>query len=131
MTDGVLSADVVVDFLLDADAAHHLATALESATTGRAKLWIDSVTISESCRMLELVEPVLPPESIADALTRFLMLPGIQCPERDALLNALESYARTNKSFPEAWWSLQAQTMKADVMAREETEKLDGEVVDA
>jgi hypothetical protein len=108
MNDKILAADLIVDFLLDGSSAAVLASELHAAKDGQSKLWVDAVALSECCRLLELVDPVLSPRTIADALARFLVLPGIRSTEREALLNALDEYGRTDRSFPEAWWNQQA-----------------------
>jgi hypothetical protein len=113
MNDKILAADIIVDFLLDGASAAVLENELQSAENGQPKLWVDSVAISECCRLLELVDPVLSPRTIADALARFLVLPGIRSTEREALLNALDEYGRTDRSFPEAWWNQQAALVAA------------------
>jgi len=113
MNDKILAADLIVDFLLDGSSAAVLENELQSAEDDQRKLWVDAVAISECCRLLELVDPVLPPRTIADALARFLVLPGIRSTEREALLNALDEYGRTDRSFPEAWWNQQAALVAA------------------
>ncbi|WP_258111081.1 hypothetical protein [Alicyclobacillus sp. SP_1] len=116
MSDKVLTADLIVDFLLDGPHADDLARELQASEVDARKLWVDAVAVAEACRLLALVDPPLPPRTIADALARFLVLSGIRSTEREALLNALDEYGRTDRSFPEAWWTQQAVLFGASIL---------------
>ncbi|MCF8567992.1 hypothetical protein LLE49_25030 [Alicyclobacillus tolerans] len=103
-----LTADMVYHFLMDTNdpMIDRMSEWLDKAQRKEAVLHIHPVTIADGCSQIESKDPELSREDIANALTRFILLDGIRCADKDRVLYALEEYARNDHPFPLAWVSV-------------------------
>ena len=108
MNETHLTADMVCHFLMDTgeSTTDRMSALFDKAQRKEALLHIHPVTIADCCLQLESKNPELSREDIANALTRFILLDGIRCEDKDRVLYALEEYARNDPSFPLAWVSM-------------------------
>ncbi|MDP9729343.1 hypothetical protein FY534_13755 (plasmid) [Alicyclobacillus sp. TC] len=130
MKTWVAHADIIVEFLLGSESADPLVEVLEWAAQNRARVFVDAVAIAECCRMLQLVEPTLSHEAIANALIRFLLLPGVRTTDRDRLLNALEAFASSEDTFPQSWSRIIAYESKLETLRTKEQQNMLEEDID-
>ena len=124
MNETHLTADMVHHFLMDTDepTIQRMSALFEKAQRKEAVLHIHPVTIADCCSQLESKDPELSRENIADGLTRFILLDGIRCEDKDRVLYALEEYAHNDCSFPLAWVSVLDKEKKGTHSAGESDE---------
>ncbi|WP_129583661.1 hypothetical protein [Alicyclobacillus tolerans] len=128
MKTWVAHADIIVEFLLGSESADPLVEVLEWAAQNRARVFVDAVAIAECCRMLQLVEPALSHEAIANALMRFLLLPGVRTTDRDRLLNALEAFSSSEDTFAQSWSKIIAYESKLETLRAKKQDTLEEDI---
>lgn len=116
-----VTSAVLLRFLLNDDTAlaPHAATAFQKAEQKDCTLWIDAVTIADTC--MSLMEAGFARKEITSVFTRLLLLDGVICDRETVVLQALDIWARSDDtSFADAFALVQSKQSKALFLTEED-----------
>ena len=104
-----IDTNVLLRFLRADHPEHSPATRslFESAANARCTILLDALVVAESVWVLSSYYKA-ERARIADALSRLIASPGIDCEDRDVLLDALDRYAQKNIDFADCYLAAKA-----------------------
>lgn len=112
MTKRMIDTNIIIRFLTNDHEIHSPAAfeLMKRAVEGKIILYLDPMAVAESVWVLQSVYKFTKPD-IADKLIKLVEFEGIDSPQKDVLLLALELYHRYNVDYADAFLAAMAEKM--------------------